>query len=92
MVSLELSVRWLVPAWRVDGSARVHVVRRQENPLYYELLERFDALSGVPVLLNTSLNLKGEPIVNTPQEALSLFFRSGLDALFLGRFAVTRPT
>ena len=76
----------------VDGSARVHVVRRQENLIYYELLERFDALSGVPVLLNTSLNLKGEPIVNTPQEALSLFFRSGLDALFLGRFAVTRPT
>ena len=76
----------------MDGSARVHVVRRQENLIYYELLERFDALSGVPVLLNTSLNLKGEPIVNTPQEALSLFLRSGLDALFLGRFAVTRPT
>jgi carbamoyltransferase len=73
-----------------DGSARVQTVTRDANPRYYRLIERFGQATGVPVLLNTSFNLRGEPIVNTPAEALSTFGRSGLDALVLGNTLVTK--
>jgi carbamoyltransferase len=66
-----------------DGSARLQTVMRETNPRYYLLIERFGEATGVPVLLNTSFNLRGEPIVNTPAEALSTFQRSGMDALIL---------
>jgi carbamoyltransferase len=73
-----------------DGSARVQTVTPESNPRYYRLIERFGQATGVPVLLNTSFNLRGEPIVNTPAEALSTFARSGLDALVLGNMLVTK--
>jgi carbamoyltransferase len=79
----------LIPAvTHVDGSARLQVVDRRSNPRYHQLIESFGAATGVPVLLNTSFNLRGEPIVNTPQEALSTFQRSGMDALVLGETIV----
>ena len=72
----------------VDGSARVQTVFAETNPRYHALIRRFGDATGVPVILNTSFNLRGEPIVNTPAEALSTFQRSGMDALVLDRTIV----
>lgn len=69
-----------------DGTGRLQTVERTVNPRLYALLEAFDRLTGVPVLLNTSFNLAGEPIVCTPADAISTFLRSGLDALVLGDY------
>jgi carbamoyltransferase len=86
------AARERIPAvTHVDGSARVQTVFAATNPRYYDLIARFDAATGVPVLLNTSFNLRGEPIVNTPAEALSTFARSGMDAVVFERTIVTRP-
>lgn len=68
----------------VDGTARPQVVKKEMNPLYYDLISCFGKKTGMPVILNTSFNLKGEPIVNTSREAFSTFMRSGLDALVIG--------
>ncbi|WP_344627678.1 carbamoyltransferase C-terminal domain-containing protein [Kitasatospora arboriphila] len=74
----------------VDGSARVHVVRQEANPGYHALLQRFGALTGVPVLLNTSFNAAGNPIVETPADAIAEFLDMGLDALVLDDLLITR--
>ncbi|MCL5043870.1 MAG: hypothetical protein M1336_01050 [Deltaproteobacteria bacterium] len=74
----------------VDGTGRVQTVDASVNPRYYRLIDRFGEASGVPVLLNTSFNLKGEPIVNTPEEAYSTFLRSGLDALVIGDYLIEK--
>jgi carbamoyltransferase len=80
-----------VPAiTHVDGSARPQIVFKEQNPLYYGLIERFASLTGVPLLLNTSFNLKGEPIVCTPQDAFNTFTRSGLDLLVLGNCLIKK--
>jgi carbamoyltransferase len=75
----------------VDHSARLQTVTAAATPRYYRLIERFGRATGVPVLLNTSFNLRGEPIVNTPGEAISTFRRSGLDALVLDRLILYKP-
>ncbi|MBR1217654.1 carbamoyltransferase [Bradyrhizobium sp. U87765 SZCCT0131] len=67
----------------VDGTARVQTVREQTNPELYRLLKAFEALTGVPVLLNTSFNVKGEPIVETPRDAVACFLTTGIDHLVL---------
>ncbi len=72
----------------VDGTARPQFIRRDVNPSYYNVVKKFGEKTGVPVLLNTSFNLKGEPIVNTAQEAYSTFTRSGLDTLVLGNYII----
>src|SRR5439155_1735437 len=75
----------VIPAvTHVDGTARVQTVERRLSPLYYEMIEEFDRRTGVPVVLNTSFNVKGEPIVCTPLEAVRCFFGTGLDALAIG--------
>ena len=74
----------------VDGTARLQTVLAETNPLYARLLSKFDEATGIPVLLNTSFNLRGEPIVNTPAEALSSFARSGMDMLVLGNTIVRK--
>jgi carbamoyltransferase len=74
----------------VDGTARLQTVFREQNPRYYKLIERFAQATGVPVLLNTSFNLRGEPIVNTPAEAFHTFFNSEMDALVLENFCVEK--
>ena len=79
------------PEWRdkipsivhVDGTARVQTVREETNPMLYRLLKEFDALTGVPVLINTSFNVKGEPIVETPRDAVICFLTTGIDNLVL---------
>lgn len=74
-----------------DGSARLQTVTRNWNPLYFELLRAFKSRTGLPVLLNTSLNRRGMPIVETPEDALNFFRESPrLDALIIDRFVVTR--
>ena len=67
----------------IDGSARVQTVDAETNPRFYRLLEAFERRTGCPVLLNTSLNVRGEPIVLSPVDALRCFLRSGLDSLVL---------
>lgn len=74
----------------VDGSARVQTVRREDNPLFHALLREFEKITGIPVLMNTSLNLRGEPIACTPQDAFGTFMKSGMDGLVLGGFLVTK--
>lgn len=77
----------------VDGTARVQTVTREQNEPYYDLVARFGERTGVPVLLNTSFNDKGEPIVETPADALRSFGNMRLDALVLGdRIIVKRKT
>lgn len=72
----------------VDGTSRVHTVDKDANPLYYDLLRKFECLKGVPVLLNTSFNVNKEPIVNNPYDALRCFFSTGLDYLVMGHFLI----
>jgi len=74
-----------------DGTGRVQTVVRDTSPRYARLLDAFGQATGVPVVLNTSFNLKGEPIVNTPDDALRTFERSGMDVLVLGDAVVEKP-
>jgi carbamoyltransferase len=83
--------RTVIPAvTHVDGSARPQTVEKEVNPLYWRLLDEFEKRTGVPVLLNTSFNLRGEAIVHTPTDALRTFFSSGMDALIIGAFLVEK--
>ena len=74
----------------VDGSARPQTVEREVNPLYYRLIDEFDAVTGGPVIMNTSFNLPGEAMVHTPTDALRTFFSSGMDALVIDSFLVEK--
>lgn len=76
----------------VDHSARVQTVSELDNPRFWQLLHKFEALSGIPMLLNTSFNVKGQPIVCTPQEAVSTFLHANLDALVIGNDLVLPGT
>jgi carbamoyltransferase len=85
------SKRDVIPAiTHVDGSGRLQTVRRETNPGYHRIIEKFGEATGVPVILNTSFNLKGEPIVETPLNAFNTFTRSEMDVLYLGNFIVER--
>jgi carbamoyltransferase len=75
----------------VDGTARPQMVRRESNERYYDLIKAFGEISGEPVVLNTSFNVKGEPIVCHPREALKCFVDTGLDALYLGNYRIEKP-
>lgn len=74
----------------VDGSARPQTVEKEINPLYWRLIDEFGKRTGVPVIMNTSFNLRGEAIVNTPTDAIRTFFSSGMDALIIGSFLVEK--
>lgn len=74
-----------------DGSARVQTVTREENPRFHALLKAFGRRSGVPILLDTSFNVRGEPIVRTAGEALDALLRTGLDAVVVGDLVFERP-
>jgi carbamoyltransferase len=81
-----------IPAVRhVDGTARIQTVNRSQNARYYDLLKAFQARTGVPVLVNTSFNTRGEPIVCTPRDAVESFWTSPLDALVIGSYLVEKP-
>jgi carbamoyltransferase len=74
----------------VDGTARPQTVTAEANPRYRRLIERFDELTGVPVVLNTSLNVRGDPIAMKPEDALATFYSTGLDHLVIGDFVVSK--
>jgi len=92
VVDVEEDKRDIIPAvTHVDGTGRLQTVRKEQSRKYYRLIERFGQATGVPVLLNTSFNLKGEPIVNTPKEAFHTFTQSGMDILVLGDYVIEKP-
>ena len=68
----------------VDYSARIQTVRRETNPRYYELISKFKERTGCPVIINTSFNVRGEPIVCTPEDAFACFMGTEMDALAIG--------
>ena len=76
----------------VDGTARVQTIRQDQNAAYYDVLAAFERLTGVPVLVNTSFNTRGEPIVCTPRDAVECFWTSPLDALVIGSFLLEKPS
>ncbi len=81
-----------IPAVRhVDGTARIQTINREQHPLYYDLIKAFQQRTGVPVLINTSFNTRGEPIVCTPRDAVECFWTSPLDALVIGSFLLEKP-
>jgi carbamoyltransferase len=83
--------RSVIPAvTHVDGSARPQTVEKEINPLYWRLIDEFGKRTGVPVVMNTSFNLRGEAIVHTPTDAVRTFFSSGMDALVIGSFLVEK--
>ncbi len=88
----KLSVpRSLIPAvTHVDYSARVQTVCPQDNPIYYQLIKAFDELTGCPVIINTSFNVRGEPIVCTPEDAYRCFMRTELDYLVMENFLLDK--
>lgn len=74
----------------VDGTGRLQTVSKDANPLYYQLITEFYKITQVPVLVNTSMNVKGEPIVNTPENAYNMLTKTDMDYLVMGSFMVTR--
>jgi len=81
----------VIPAvTHVDGTSRLQSVFKEHNPRYYDLISRFKEKTGVGVVLNTSFNLRGEPIVNSPEDAISTFLNSGIDLLVLKNFLVKK--
>lgn len=74
----------------VDGTARPQVLKSKDNPLFYNLIEEFGKLTGVPVLLNTSFNIRGRPVVVSPEEAVQCFYNTGLDFLVIGNFLISK--
>jgi carbamoyltransferase len=74
----------------VDGGARVQTVTREQNAQYYQLIENFGKITGTYLILNTSFNIRGEPIVNTPSDALKCFLTTGMDFLLIGNFLLIK--
>ena len=83
--------RRTIPAvTHVDGSARLQTISRKQHGLYYDLIEEFEHQTGCPVVINTSFNVRGEPIVCTPQDALTCFLRTDMDYLVLGSYLIEK--
>lgn len=74
----------------VDGSARLQTISRDQNALYYDLIREFDSQTGCPVVINTSFNVRGEPIVCTPEDAWNCFMRTEMDVLVLGSYILKK--
>jgi carbamoyltransferase len=84
-------VRSAIPAvTHVDYSARVQTVRQEDNPIYYDLLTEFERLTGCPVVVNTSFNVRGEPIVCSPEEAYTCFMRTEMDCLVMEDYVLRK--
>ncbi len=91
VVPVRESAQALLPAiTHVDGTGRLQTVFKEQSPRYYKLIERFGQATGVPVLLNTSFNLRGEPIVTTPANAFNTFVKSEMDCLVLDNYVVDK--
>lgn len=91
VVPVRAEMRERIPAVvHVDGSCRVQTVSEADNPGFHHVIREFDALTGVPVVLNTSFNLAGKPIVETPRDALECFAATEIDVLALGPLIVSK--
>ncbi|MCK5345961.1 MAG: hypothetical protein KAR20_21270, partial [Candidatus Heimdallarchaeota archaeon] len=83
--------RAIIPAvTHVDGTGRLQSVSRKANPLYYDLINEFYKITGVPVIVNTSMNVKGEPIVNTPEQCYNMLKKTDMDYVVMGNYVVAR--
>ena len=81
----------IIPAvTHVDGTGRLQTVNRDANPLYYDLINEFYKITGVPVIINTSMNVMGEPIVNTPEQAYSMILKTDMDCIVMGNNLVRK--
>ena len=86
------------PKWRdkipsvshIDGSGRLQTIRRNQNQMYYDLIKEFGKLSKIPILINTSFNIRGEPIVCTPHDAYRCMMGTEIDYLVMGKFLISR--
>ena len=74
----------------VDGTGRLQTVSRETNPLYYDLINDFYKITGVPVVVNTSMNVRGEPIVNTPEQAYAMIIKTEMDYIMMGNYMIQR--
>jgi len=93
LLAVQVAQQWRsrIPAVvHIDGSARPQSVSVESNKRYYNLIEHFERLTGLPVVLNTSFNMNDEPLVNSPEQALATFFRSGMDTLVIDDFVVRK--
>ena len=75
----------------VDGTSRLQTVSKDTNPLYYDLIKEFYKITDVPVLINTSMNVRGEPIVNTPEQAYNMIIKTDMDYIVMGNYTVKKP-
>ena len=83
-------IRKLPGITHLDSTARVQTVNNKTNPDFYKILLEFKKISGYPILLNTSFNINGEPIVCSPDDALNTFFNSGIDILVINNFMIKK--
>ena len=91
VVNVRKEKQAVIPAiTHVDGTGRLQTVFKEESPRYWKLINAFYEKTGVPLLLNTSFNLRGEPIVNTPENAYNTFSASGMDVLVLENYIVRK--
>ena len=74
----------------VDGTGRLQTVSKESNELYYNLINEFNKITGVPVIINTSMNVMGEPIVNTPEQAYSMITKTDMDYIVMGNYLVKK--
>ena len=74
----------------VDGTGRLHIVRQKDNRHFHELIRNFGELTGEYIILNTSMNIKGEPIVCSPVDAVKCFYSTGIDAMFIGSYLLLK--
>ncbi|MCX6709903.1 MAG: carbamoyltransferase [Candidatus Woesearchaeota archaeon] len=81
----------IIPAvTHLDGTGRLQTIRRHSNPLYYDLIKEFEKITGVPIIINTSFNIRGEPIVCTPEDGYKCMMGTGIDCLVMGKFLIMR--
>ena len=74
----------------VDGTGRLQTVSKESNKLYYDLINEFYKITGIPVIINTSMNVMGEPIVNTPEQAYSMITKTDMDYIVMGNYLVKK--
>ena len=90
VVPVQEDKRDKIPAVDHMGTARIQTVYPNSSPLYHRVIQAFGKATGVPILLNTSFNVRGEPIVNTPEDSLNTFLLSGIDTLVMGNFFIDK--
>ena len=90
--AIKVKKEWIekIPATVHFGTSRVQTVNKRQNSKFYNLIKEFYKLTKIPVVLNTSFNLKGQPIVETPNDALGTFYSSGIDCLYLNSYFIEK--